>query len=96
MDPLEGPGPATELLAVVGVDDELRASVLALAQLADRLAHIAEGDERPQTAVAGEHDEREALVLGDERLAEVFATQAGLKEVLFVEHRVGDAGLGEQ
>ena len=92
---LIGAGPCAELLTIVRVDDELRAGGLPLAELLHRLAHVAERDEIPEPGVGGIEDEREALVLGDEGLAELVAAQTGLEEVLLVEDGVRDAGLGQ-
>jgi len=96
VDALERSRPRAELLAVIGVDHELRTGGVALAELLDRRAHVAEGDEVSEPHVPGIDDERESLIFGDERLAELVAAQAGLEEVLLVEGRVGHAGLGEQ
>src|SRR5207253_7441843 len=75
--------------------DEPRASGLPLAQLLHRLTDIAERDEVAEPGVRRIEDEREALVLGDERFAELVAAEPRLEEMLFVEDRVRDAGLGE-
>ena len=96
MDTLVGAGPRAELLAVVGVDDDARTLVGSRAKLLHGLAHVAEGNEVAELHAPGEDDEREALVFGDVRLAQLLRTKAGLKEVLVIEDRVGDARLGEQ
>ena len=91
---LVGPRPRAELLAVIGVDDELRAGRVPLAQLLQRGAHISERDEVTQLHAAWKDHERKALVLGDVRLTELVLLQAGPEEVLVVEHGVRDARLG--
>src|SRR5256885_8031801 len=95
MDPLLRAGPRAELLTVVRVHDELRASSLPLAKLLHRLADIAERDEVAQAGAGRVQDEREALILGDEGFAEVLATESALEEVVLVEDSVRDAGLGK-
>jgi hypothetical protein len=92
VDALERARPRAELLAVIGVHDELRAGGLPLAQLLHRLAHVAERDEIAEPGVGRVEHEREALILGDEGLAEILAAQTGLKEMLLVQDRVRDAG----
>ena len=96
MNALVRAGPRAELLAVVRVDDEARAGRMPLAQLLDRRAHVAERDEVAELHAPREHDDREALVLGDVRLAGLVLLQTRTQEVLVVEDRVRDARLSEQ
>ena len=67
------PWPGAELLAVVRIDDQLRPGGVALAQLLHGLPDIAERDEIAEPRARGVEDEREPLVLGDERLAQLLA-----------------------
>ena len=88
--------PRAELLAVVRIHDEARAGRMPLAQLFDRRAHVAERDEIAQLHAAGEHDHRQALVLGDVRLAGLVPLETSAQEMLVVEDGVRDAGLSEE
>ena len=96
MDALICPGPAAELLAVIGVDDQTSSLVGARAELLHRLANVTEGNEVAKLHAAGEDDDRESLVLGDVGLTQLLRPESGLQEVLIVEDRVGDARLGEE
>src|SRR3989454_7819427 len=93
---LIGAGPRAELFAVVRVDDEARAFIRSHAKLLDRLTHVAERDEVAKLHASGEDDQRETLVFGDIRLAELLRAKTRLKKVLVVEHRVRDARLREK
>src|SRR5204863_9508906 len=73
VDPLVRAWPRAELLAVVRVHDELRAGGLPLPELLHRLTDVAERDEVAQPGARRVEDEWEALVLGDEGLAELVA-----------------------
>ncbi|TME26846.1 MAG: hypothetical protein E6I66_14050 [Chloroflexi bacterium] len=95
MHALIGAWPRTELLAVVGIDDEARALVGSSAKLLHRLAHVAERDEVAELHASGEDDHRKALVFGDVRLAELLRAESCLEEVLVIEDRVRDSSFGE-
>src|SRR5437879_6652487 len=88
--------PRTELLAVVGVDDQTRPLIGARAEFLHRLAHVAERDEVAELHASGEDDDWKALVLGYKGLAELLRLEPRLEEVLVVEHCVCDSRLSEK
>ena len=92
---LERARPGAELLAVVGVDDEARTTVVALAQLLDRGLDRPERNEVPKPHASGEHHQRQPLILGQEGARDLLGAHAGVQKVRVVQHRIGDAGFGE-
>src|SRR5437879_12306121 len=96
MHALIGAWPRTELLAVVGIDDEARALVGSSAKLLHRLAHVAERDEVAELHASGEDDDWKALILGYKGLAELLRPETRLEEVLVVEHCVCDSRVSEK
>ena len=96
MHAIERPRPRTELLAVVRVHLQLRARRVPLPQLLERGADVSERDEVPQAHAPREHDDRKALILGNEGRTELVPAQASLEEVLLVEDRVRDARLRQE
>src|ERR687898_2257656 len=88
VDPFLGPGPAAELLAVVGQYGKPVTGASELAQVVCGLMRRAEGDQIAKALIDGEQRNTFTVALGPERRMQLLGRESGDQKVTVVDQRV--------
>ena len=96
VDVLLGSGPGAELLSVVAEADDGRGDAVGnLAEIADRLLRLGEGDRVTELLAAGKNLQQPAFILGEVIAVKLLVAEAGTFEVMVVEDGVFDSRAGD-